>query len=150
MSISKRLRFEILNRDAFTCRYCGRKAPDVALEVDHVYPRSKGGGDHPDNLVTACYACNRGKWADVILVECRQEQSNDVIGPECWELNLDDDSLDFPYWWHPEFVRPIPWSNERVEIDIVGLAPSLRRYTMSPDVCASIATAFDPDLESYA
>ncbi|MEJ7724319.1 MAG: hypothetical protein WKF64_08445 [Ilumatobacteraceae bacterium] len=34
--ISRRLRFEILRRDGHTCRYCGARAPDVPLTVDHV------------------------------------------------------------------------------------------------------------------
>lgn len=61
MSISRRLRFEILRRDAHTCRYCGAQAPDVKLTVDHVIPTTLGGGDDPSNLVTACADCNAGK-----------------------------------------------------------------------------------------
>ena len=57
------LRWEILKRDAFTCQYCGRSAPDVKLEVDHIIPVSEGGTDTKDNLITACYSCNRGKSA---------------------------------------------------------------------------------------
>jgi hypothetical protein len=59
--ISRRLRFEILRRDGHTCRYCGGKAPDVALTVDHVIPVTLGGSDDPSNLVTACSDCNAGK-----------------------------------------------------------------------------------------
>lgn len=59
--MKKSLRFAALNRDAFTCRYCGRSAPDVRLEVDHVTPRAASGSDALANLVTACYECNRGK-----------------------------------------------------------------------------------------
>lgn len=55
------LRFTVLRRDNYTCRYCGAKAPDVQLEVDHVVPASDGGSSTVDNLVTACLACNRGK-----------------------------------------------------------------------------------------
>lgn len=54
-------RFEVLKRDGFACRYCGRKAPEVTLHVDHVVPRAKGGSDDPSNLVAACSACNQGK-----------------------------------------------------------------------------------------
>lgn len=61
MSISKRLRFEVLRRDDHTCQYCGEKAPDVTLHVDHVVPVSLGGSDKPDNLVAACKDCNLGK-----------------------------------------------------------------------------------------
>lgn len=61
MAIGRRLRFEILRRDGHTCRYCGAKAPDVALEVDHVIPTALGGSDEPNNLVAACQDCNQGK-----------------------------------------------------------------------------------------
>lgn len=61
MAVSRRLRFEVLKRDNYTCRYCGAKAPDVTLTVDHVIPTTLGGGDEPNNLVTACQPCNTGK-----------------------------------------------------------------------------------------
>jgi hypothetical protein len=61
VSVSKRLRFEILRRDAHACRYCGAAAPDVRLTVDHVIPITLGGRDDPENLVTACAGCNAGK-----------------------------------------------------------------------------------------
>jgi len=59
--ISKSLRFEVFKRDSFTCQYCGRKAPDVVLEVDHIKPVAEGGENDILNLITSCYECNRGK-----------------------------------------------------------------------------------------
>ena len=56
-----RLRWVVLNRDNFTCQYCGRKAPDVILHVDHKKSRIDGGNDELDNLVTACASCKIGK-----------------------------------------------------------------------------------------
>ncbi|MER5758875.1 HNH endonuclease [Streptomyces sp. NPDC002082] len=61
MAVSKRLRYEVLQRDNHTCRYCGATAPDVPLRVDHVTPVALGGTDNPDNLVTSCEPCNSGK-----------------------------------------------------------------------------------------
>lgn len=61
--VSPRVRYQVLRRDNFACRYCGRPAPVVALEVDHVVPRALGGTNDPSNLVTACADCNRGKAA---------------------------------------------------------------------------------------
>jgi len=61
MSLSKKLRFEVFKRDGFQCAYCGQTPPAVALEVDHIDPKSKGGKDDIDNLITACFNCNRGK-----------------------------------------------------------------------------------------
>ena len=63
MSVSKNLRYEILRRDHYACRYCGGVAPDVKLTVDHVMPVALGGSDKADNLVAACDACNAGKSA---------------------------------------------------------------------------------------
>ena len=37
-SIPKGLRFDVLRRDNYTCKYCGAKAPNVQLHVDHVIP----------------------------------------------------------------------------------------------------------------
>jgi len=60
-SFSKKLRFEVFKRDSFTCQYCGKVAPNVVLEVDHIEPVSKGGSNDLLNLITSCYDCNRGK-----------------------------------------------------------------------------------------
>ena len=59
--ITKKTRFEVFKRDRFTCQYCGRMAPDVVLEVDHIVPVAEGGGNEITNLITSCMECNRGK-----------------------------------------------------------------------------------------
>ncbi len=53
------VRWQVLERDRYTCRYCG--AP--AGHVDHVVPVSAGGGEHPGNLAAACQRCNLRKGA---------------------------------------------------------------------------------------
>lgn len=60
-NVSQRTRFEIFKRDKFTCIYCGRKPPEITLELDHVIPRSDDGSNSPTNLATSCFECNRGK-----------------------------------------------------------------------------------------
>mgnify|MGYP000896284205 CR=1 FL=1 len=57
------VRFDVFKRDQFTCSYCGRKPPEVTLEVDHIIPKAEGGTDDSENLTTACWDCNRGKGA---------------------------------------------------------------------------------------
>ena len=59
-------RFAILKRDGFRCKYCGASGDGVELHVDHVVPVSRGGTDHPANLVAACATCNMGKGDDVV------------------------------------------------------------------------------------
>ena len=60
-AIPKSTRFEVLKRDKFTCQYCGRSAPDVILEIDHIQPVAEGGDNSIINLITSCRDCNRGK-----------------------------------------------------------------------------------------
>lgn len=60
--IPQAVRFDVLRRDNFTCRYCGKQSgAGVILHLDHRLAVAKGGTDHPDNLVTACSDCNFGK-----------------------------------------------------------------------------------------
>jgi len=61
--LSVRTRFEVFKRDDFQCRYCGRRSPDVVLQVDHITPVALGGTDDEVNLVTSCWECNAGKAA---------------------------------------------------------------------------------------
>ena len=61
--LKKKDRFNIFKRDGFTCVYCGRRPPEIMLELDHVIPISRGGPDVPDNMMTSCRECNRGKGA---------------------------------------------------------------------------------------
>ena len=49
----------VFARDRWTCQYCGHQRG--SLTVDHVVPRSKGGGSGWDNIVTCCAPCNRRK-----------------------------------------------------------------------------------------
>lgn len=58
-------RDDVLARDRHTCAYCGGRADTI----DHVQPRSRGGGDVWENLVAACSPCN-GRKADRTPAEC--------------------------------------------------------------------------------
>jgi hypothetical protein len=60
-AISKKTRFEVFKRDSFKCQYCGKCAPDVILQVDHIHPVSKGGENDILNYITSCEDCNAGK-----------------------------------------------------------------------------------------
>jgi 5-methylcytosine-specific restriction endonuclease McrA len=54
----------VLRRDGRRCAYCGRRADTI----DHVVPRSRGGGHTWENCVAACRVCN-SKKADRLLGE---------------------------------------------------------------------------------
>lgn len=77
IGLSLGLRYEILDRDAHTCRYCGRSSPAVELHVDHIISQASwrarfgslrgaqaiSGFQYEDvndrrNLITSCSDCN--------------------------------------------------------------------------------------------
>jgi len=64
--VSNSLRFEVFQRDKHTCQYCGRRTPEVELEIDHLIPVARGGTDTFENLITSCRECNSGKSAKLI------------------------------------------------------------------------------------
>lgn len=51
----------LFQRDHQHCLYCGDRFPASLLTRDHVKPRSAGGADTWENVVTACRACNTTK-----------------------------------------------------------------------------------------
>lgn len=62
----KKQRLLVLQRDSYTCGYCG----EPANEVDHIEPRVAGGSDDLDNLVACCRMCNlrKGKKSDAVFL----------------------------------------------------------------------------------
>jgi 5-methylcytosine-specific restriction endonuclease McrA len=72
----------VFARDDWTCQYCGSRQQ---LTVDHVVPRSKGGGSTWDNIVAACAPCNRRKGdalprqAGMILARSPRTPNHDIF-----------------------------------------------------------------------
>ena len=57
--IGKVRRRRIYARDGHRCVYCGKLAERLTL--DHIVPRSMGGTNVTENLITACMECNRNR-----------------------------------------------------------------------------------------
>ena len=146
--ISKGLRFDIFRRDQFTCRYCGRRPPEVVLEIDHLVPVASGGDNTEPNLLTSCDACNRGKSAkslfsappsadiDPAFLEIEQEtaemrrylkakRDRDKSMQEAEDLLARTWCLAAGTDWYPSAVRNwIPlFGPELVEQALVAVAP---------------------------
>ena len=78
-AISEKIRYQVLTRDSFRCRACGRSADDgIKLNVDHIIPVDWGGTNEISNLLTLCEECNRGKkaWVDSAPSESMREIMN--------------------------------------------------------------------------
>ena len=48
-------------RDDYRCQYCHEKFPQAKLTLDHVIPKSRGGGKSWENIVACCGRCNQKK-----------------------------------------------------------------------------------------
>jgi 5-methylcytosine-specific restriction endonuclease McrA len=56
------LRRLIYKRDSYVCTYCRKPIYSKReLSLDHIVPKSKGGSDLYNNLVTSCVKCNNKK-----------------------------------------------------------------------------------------
>lgn len=60
VAIPVALRWEVWERDNFTCQHCGTRR---FLSIDHIAPVSRGGPTTSDNLQTLCTRCNSQKGA---------------------------------------------------------------------------------------
>lgn len=159
MAVSRRLRFEVLRRDGHTCRYCGAKAPDVALTVDHVIPTTLGGSDDPANLVTACQPCNAGKTSIapgsplVADVEADAIRWAEALRRAAFDRAVDQDAIDeevaevgkkWAIWkvttTNQELPRPAGWQDTVERFIALGLSTEemtrLIRRTMANDKVA--------------
>lgn len=56
-------RMNIIKRDEFKCKVCGRRPDnyvDIELHVHHIRPFGDRGLTHEDNLITLCDTCHKG------------------------------------------------------------------------------------------
>lgn len=61
-AIPRRVREEVFSRANYACAYC--RSP-YELQVDHIYPFSKGGANHITNYQCLCKSCNIKKGAKI-------------------------------------------------------------------------------------
>jgi hypothetical protein len=62
-NISKALRNLVFERDSYTCATCELPATDA----HHLVPRSHGGRDIPENLISLCRSCHMMIHREVYL-----------------------------------------------------------------------------------
>jgi hypothetical protein len=135
-SITKKTRFEIFKRDSFTCQYCGAKAPDAILEIDHLNPVKHGGENDLLNLITSCFVCNRGKshrkLSDNSVVEKQRVQIE--------ELNIRRQQLEMILEWRDELQKDSNyqinqacsyWNKKFVDYEIIHPEVSFGKFLKS-------------------
>ena len=149
--LSNKIRFEVFKRDAFKCQYCGKSAPEVMLEVDHIIPVSKSGNNDLINLITSCRDCNSGK-------SNRQLDDNSVLikqRNQLEEINERREQIEMMAQWRQELEKI---KEQQVDIidDILknktgssfsaygreGVKGTLRKYDLN-FVCECFDVAFN-------
>jgi len=140
-ALTKKTRFEVFKRDSFTCQYCGRSAPDVLLQADHIKPVSKNGTNDITNLITSCFDCNSGKSDrelsdDAVMLKRKaqldklQERREQIEMMMEWQGGLDD-------LHDQELNNLVDYINSRMDgfsLNDAGkqnLKSALRRYGLS-------------------
>ena len=59
--VPQAVKWQVLRGAGFRCATCG--AEDQPMHVDHIVPRSRGGGNEIENLQALCAGCNIRKGA---------------------------------------------------------------------------------------
>lgn len=73
--MTKEFREQVLIKGHRQCVYCGS---NLHLEVDHIFPISKGGKTEINNLQVLCRACNRAKGAKIVHSSNATSSSNQL------------------------------------------------------------------------
>ncbi|EBU7540227.1 HNH endonuclease [Salmonella enterica subsp. salamae] len=59
--ISKLKKMVVFEKCAARCAYCGKSLSPQTAHIDHIHPKSLGGGNDIANLNLACVQCNTAK-----------------------------------------------------------------------------------------
>lgn len=149
--LSKKIRFEVLKRDHFTCQYCGAKSPDVILEVDHIKPVAEGGTNDMFNLITSCRDCNRGKGKRALSDNAELNKQRNELD----DLAALREQTDMMIEWRRELSKTIESQVNFIEEYIDGLTNMaftdygrgrikklIREFSFN-EVCTAVEIAFD-------
>lgn len=134
-SISKSLRFDVLNRDGFKCRYCGATSDMATLHIDHVLPVALGGTNDFDNLVTACAPCNLGKSAKLANLD----SGFNYGGIEC----------PFAEGWPNDIEDPVVYLNPEWAVTAYGMEAINHFYAIAADSLNDISLHSSEKLSAW-
>jgi len=100
-------RRNLFARDGCRCQYCGERFPSSELSLDHVVPRSQGGGNSWENIVCACVRCNVKKGGRTptqahmkLIVTPARPRRSPVLTVKLSDVRYRSwkQFLDFAYW----------------------------------------------------
>jgi hypothetical protein len=100
-SFSEAVKQRVWDRAGNRCEYCQSHQDYTMsrLQLDHVWPGSKGGGNEDGNLCLACELCNQHKWNQTEAIDPVTKVSVRLFNPR-------------QQVWHEHFA----WSEDGIEI----------------------------------
>lgn len=101
-------RRNIFKRDRMTCQYCSKRLKSEESTIDHVIPRSQGGGSSWENCVLACVKCNHSK-ADRTPKKAGMKLLNPPKQPN-WNPVYSQYSVRYESW--SKFISDAYWDAE--------------------------------------
>ena len=101
-------RKNIYTRDQNTCQYCGKVFKASQLNIDHVFPKSRGGKNTWTNLVCSCQKCNEKK-ADKTPKEANMKLVRKSIEPK-YSAAFKTDITHKKYMTWKHFISEIYWN----------------------------------------
>lgn len=89
----------LIKRYGWVCWYCGAEIDNKTAQVDHIVPKSKGGGHEKDNLALSCKRCNLAKLDTSLTsfvrwlgwVKSKEAKIAPVIQEKVIEVNIEWD-----------------------------------------------------------
>ncbi|MDA7550338.1 HIT domain-containing protein [Rhodobacteraceae bacterium] len=99
--VSGSTRYNVLKRAKYRCELCGAHETQMALHVDHIVPRSRGGPDDLSNFQALCQTCNSNKRAEDdtdfrgILESYKERDSDCLFCNDCAGRVIDENELCF-------------------------------------------------------
>lgn len=82
MTISNKTRAQIVRLSNYRCSYCHISLNNNKAEVDHIYPRAKGGTDDLSNLTLACGNCNTRKSDLISAIDPVTNEEHCLFNPK--------------------------------------------------------------------
>jgi 5-methylcytosine-specific restriction endonuclease McrA len=103
-------RAALFRRDDDTCQYCGRQKSKKDLNIDHVFPQSRGGKNSWKNLVVSCIPCNNRK-KDKTPKEAGMPLIREPYMPHWAALKNGFSTKNTPRSWE-DFLGTMYWNTE--------------------------------------
>ena len=101
-------------RDNYTCQYCGEQFGPSQLTLDHVQPKSLGGGNGWNNLVTCCATCNWLKGAKVIEPKTKPKE------PTYWQMVKHAKTQPHEHFRDPAWAEYLGFPSDQQGIEATG------------------------------